>query len=1075
MNFKKYLLLFVFSIGILCANAQFLGGRSDLGTGQTGLRLTLYATTCVAYYDSTLIFYKGGNFAGAGTNTINSITCPLSLDTVISFYKGGIGAGTSNNTILPTICATTIDTAVVFYHGGIGSGTANNIILPSICPVTLDSTVIFYHGGNSSSNALAGIISSTCAVPEPNNIYMGGNSSINAPGNLLPTTSNITAGVFITSIDNQTITNGNCVTLTTTGLNATGYSWAPTTGLNNPNIASPIASPSTTTTYTVTATGTAGCRNVYAVTVNVASGNESGTSIRYPTAIISRTVTSPQTVILTGITGGVFSPSSTNLKISAVTGEITPNTSTAGTYTINYTYGTCSNVASTSVVITTDPPTNGEVNYPNFYTGAGSPTTAASILVTQSTCPIPLDFTLMIFAGGTGGTAAPRIVLTASSCTPTIDYGVSFYKGGTSAGMVTAPNKLMQGPCTPYINPSNTIYMGGASSLNTAKNTLIPNFCNYPIGDNFYMGGSGVGYGNGSLTPTTGASTGTIVATVADFTVCPGVSSTLTTTGATNYTWTPATGLSSTTIANPIARPLSTTTYTVTGTGGVGCFNTAKVTVTVLNDGLTSVSYGAFRFNENDLNLKKVNFIVGPLTGTYSTSPATGLLIDNATGSFTPGLSTPGLYTINYNYTKAGCNYTYPVNINITVLPPTITYPNPTNFFLNYSGITITPTITDAAAVGFELLNPLPAGLTMNTTTGVISGTPSALVNNAQIGIRAYNYNRFSTNNYSDTYTMTLNVRQPIVNSTTTNVYALNTSYGIASTANTINVSGQYIYQNIVVTPSSGFEVSRDNVTYANTVSLSQSSGTVTNTNVYVRLGSNAPVGSYTGTVVLTSTAANTISIPIALSSVTAAPLTVTAAYFQKFYGSRLTLGVGNGNFTATGLMNNETIGSITLNAAGGTGSDDNPGMYDITPTNATGGTFSPTNYDITYVPAQFEVLYSLYGFTMTGNASNWVQGKVPIPKIPAGVISNITNISASYNGSISSAFSRFTQKGVCWHTSINPTISNNAGYDTSTGTGPLTVYLTGLSGGSTYYARTFIKIGNFIYYGPNVKFTLPY
>jgi hypothetical protein len=1056
----------------LCVKAQFLGGTSN----STGLRLNLAANTCTPYYDSTLIFYRGGNYGGATTFSINSITCPIYIDSASYFYHGGNFGGAAVNNILPTICSITIDSTVIFYRGGnFGGAVGNSSIQPSICQITIDSTVIFYRGGNFGSNASAGIISSTCAVPQPNNIYMGGNSSSNAPGNIVATAANNTSGTFITSIDNPTITNGNCITLTTTGINATGYTWAPTTGLNNPNVASPIASPSTTTTYTVTATGTTGCRSIYAVTVIVASGNESGTTISYPTALINRAITTPQSVILTGITGGVFSPSSTNLKISAVTGEITPNTSTVGTYTITYTYGSCSNIATTPVTITNDASNHGEVNYPNFYLGAGTTNAAAKILLPQSNCTVPYDYSLMIYTGGGTTALAPRNVLTGGSCSPVIDYSVSFYVGGTSAGLATAPNKLIQNPCTPYINPSNTIYMGGTSSTNTAKNTLIPNFCTYPVGDNFYMGGSGSGYGNGSLTPTTGASSGTIVTTVADFTVCPGVSSTLTTTGATNYTWTPATGLSSTTIASPIANPLSTTTYTVRGTGGVGCFNEAKVTVTVLTDGLTSVSYGAYRFNENDLSLKKVNYIIGPLTGTYSTTPATGLLIDNATGSFTPGLSTSGLYTINYNYTKAGCNYTYPVNINITTLPPTVIYPNPANFYLNFSGITLTPTVTDATPIGFELLNPLPAGLTMNTTTGVISGTPTALVNNAQVGVRAYNYTKFSTNNYGDTYTMTVNVRQPILNSTTTNVYALNTNYGDASTANTINVSGQYIYQNIVVTPSNGFEVSRDNITYANTVSLSQSGGTVTNTNVFVRLGSNAPVGNYTGTVVLTSTAANNISIPIALSSVAAAPLTVTASYFQKFYGSKLTLGTGNANFTATGLKNSETIGSITLNAAGGTGADDNPGMYDITPTNATGGTFSPTNYNITYVPGQFEVLYSLYGFTMNGNASNWVQGKVPIPKIAAGVISNITNNSANYDCSISSAFSRFTLKGVCWNTNINPTISNSAGFDTSPGTGPMTIYLTGLSGGSTYYARTFVKIGNFIYYGPNVKFTLPY
>lgn len=48
------------------------------------------------------------------------------------------------------------------------------------------------------------------------------------------------------------------------------------------------------------------------------------------------------------------------------------------------------------------------------------------------------------------------------------------------------------------------------------------------------------------------------------------------------YSWAPATGLSSTAVANPIASPSSTTTYTVTVSGGdANCTATAQVTVTV--------------------------------------------------------------------------------------------------------------------------------------------------------------------------------------------------------------------------------------------------------------------------------------------------------------------------------------------------------------------------------------------------------------------------------------------------------------------------------------------------------------
>jgi hypothetical protein len=48
------------------------------------------------------------------------------------------------------------------------------------------------------------------------------------------------------------------------------------------------------------------------------------------------------------------------------------------------------------------------------------------------------------------------------------------------------------------------------------------------------------------------------------------------------FTWSPATGLNTTTGASVTASPAGTTTYTVTATSGSGCSRTAQVTVTVL-------------------------------------------------------------------------------------------------------------------------------------------------------------------------------------------------------------------------------------------------------------------------------------------------------------------------------------------------------------------------------------------------------------------------------------------------------------------------------------------------------------
>jgi len=66
--------------------------------------------------------------------------------------------------------------------------------------------------------------------------------------------------------------------------------------------------------------------------------------------------------------------------------------------------------------------------------------------------------------------------------------------------------------------------------------------------------------------------------------ICPGGSTSLaagpTGTGYT-YSWSPSTGLSSTSVYNPTANPSSTTTYTVTVTSASGCSATASTTVTV--------------------------------------------------------------------------------------------------------------------------------------------------------------------------------------------------------------------------------------------------------------------------------------------------------------------------------------------------------------------------------------------------------------------------------------------------------------------------------------------------------------
>ncbi|MEN9813273.1 MAG: hypothetical protein RL479_1959, partial [Verrucomicrobiota bacterium] len=108
-------------------------------------------------------------------------------------------------------------------------------------------------------------------------------------------------------------------------------------------------------------------------------------------------------------------------------------------------------------------------------------------------------------------------------------------------------------------------------------------------------------------------------------------------------------------------------------------------------------------------------------------------------------------------------------------------------------------------------------------------------------------------------------------------------------------------------------------------------------------------------------------------ANITAADLTVTADNDTKVYGGTKTYGAGAVAFTSTGLVNGETIGSVTLTAAGGTAATDKAGAYDLTPSAATGGTFTAANYAISYVKGTLTV--SPVALTVTAEAKSRAYG----------------------------------------------------------------------------------------------------
>lgn len=171
-------------------------------------------------------------------------------------------------------------------------------------------------------------------------------------------------------------------------------------------------------------------------------------------------------------------------------------------------------------------------------------------------------------------------------------------------------------------------------------------------------------------------------------------------------------------------------------------------------------------------------------------------------------------------------------------------------------------------------------------------------------------------------------------------------------------VSGANMTAAIWVTPPAGFEVSQTPggaAGYAPTQIIT-GTGTIAATVVYVRLAAGTTAGTYSGNIACSSAGAATVIVATAPSEVRPKLLTITANDLTKPFGHALTLGAGRTSFTSSGLVGADSIGSVTLVAAGGTGATDAPGHYTITPSAATGGNFDPNNYDPDYIAGTLTV-----------------------------------------------------------------------------------------------------------------------
>ena len=349
---------------------------------------------------------------------------------------------------------------------------------------------------------------------------------------------------------------------------------------------------------------------------------------------------------------------------------------------------------------------------------------------------------------------------TSYSISPGLPAGLSF---NTSTGAITG---------TPTATSPSTIYTVTASNAGGFGTTTITITCNNPAppvisytpASNIYT--TGVAISTWTPTNTGGA--------VVSYSISPGLPAGLVfNTGTGAITGTPT-------------ATSTITSYTVTATNAGGSGNTT-INITV-NPPAPVISYTPAS-NTDVAGIAIATWTpsnTGGAAVTWSVSPAlpTGLSFNTSTGVI---IGTPTVITASASYTVTATNAggigTTSVTIVVNPPAPIISYTPTSNTYIVGTAITTwSPTNTGGAAVTWSVSPSLPAGLTLNTATGLITGTPTAVAATTTYTVTATNV----TGSGTATITITVNDIAPVVSYTpSTNVYTVGTAITALTPTNT--------------------------------------------------------------------------------------------------------------------------------------------------------------------------------------------------------------------------------------------------------------------------------------------------
>ncbi|MCZ8242910.1 MAG: hypothetical protein O9323_14380, partial [Microcystis sp. LE19-131.1A] len=383
-----------------------------------------------------------------------------------------------------------------------------------------------------------------------------------------------------------------------TAVSGVTYAWTPATGLSSATVSNPTANPTETTTYTVTATNTAtGCMatDTVIVTVDLTTPVASAGTDFTKTCV---TNSIGLAIGATAVAGVTYAWSPTTGLSEATVANPTANPTATTIYTVTATHTASGCTATDTILVTVDttaPVANAGTDFTKTcvtnasgkaigatavagVTYAWTPVTGLSDATIANPTANPTattTYTVTATNTASGCTATDTILVTVDTTLPIASAGADFTKT-----CVTNPTGLVIGSTAVAGVTYAWTPVTGLSDATVSNPTANPTeTTTYTVTATHTASGC--------------TATDTVVVTVdttlpvanagADFTkTCTinpaGLAIGATAVAGVTYAWTPATGLSDATIANPTANPTETTTYTVTATHTAsGCTATDTV------------------------------------------------------------------------------------------------------------------------------------------------------------------------------------------------------------------------------------------------------------------------------------------------------------------------------------------------------------------------------------------------------------------------------------------------------------------------------------------------------------------